>query len=102
MGTVPLIRGFRRGAQIRGVVTELSKDEAREESLRRWRTLVPEERETLEHAQVFAAALAEQLDFRTMGNARKVILGWLINEMRGRPAWGKIPPEGIRDGSAPG
>ncbi len=75
----------------------MTKDEAREESLNRWRALAPEERETLEHAQVFAAALAGQLDFRTMGNARKVILGWLIKDQKGRPAWGHIPPEGMSD-----
>jgi hypothetical protein len=79
----------------------MTKNEAREESLRRWRALAADERETLEHAQVFAAALAEQLDFRTMGNARRVIAGWLINEMRGRPAWGRIRPEGLQDGSLP-
>ena len=79
----------------------MTKDEAREESLRRWQALAAEERETLEHAQIFAAALAGQLDFRTMGNARKVILGWLVNTQRGRPAWGFIVPEGISD-SSPG
>jgi hypothetical protein len=75
----------------------MTKDEAREESLSRWHALPPEHRETHENAQIFAAALAEQLDFRTMGNARKVILGWLLNDLRGLPPWGRIRPEGLQE-----
>ena len=74
-------------------MTELTKDEAREESLRRWRELPLEERLTHSHAAVFAAALAGQLDFRTMGNARKVIEAWLVHDLAGLPPWGRIPPE---------
>lgn len=80
-------------AQIRGTLTELTKDEAREETLRRWRELPAEERETEEQAQVFAAALAAQLDFRTMANPRKLILSWLMHERAGLPPWGNVPPE---------
>jgi hypothetical protein len=76
-------------------LTELSKDDAREESLRRWRDLPPEDRETSEQAQVFAAALADDLDFRTMGNSRRVIFGWLTREMAGLPPWGNVPPESV-------
>ena len=79
----------------------MTKDEAREQSLNRWRALPPEDRETLEHAQAFAAALAGQLDFRTMGNARKVILGWLIKEQGGEPAWGYLTPHDLSVGSLP-
>jgi hypothetical protein len=75
----------------------MTKDEAREESLRRWRALAADERQTVEHAQVYAAAMAEQLDFRTMGNSRKVIFGWLLNDMNGRPVWGSIAPESLRE-----
>ena len=74
-------------------MTELTKDDARDETLRRWRALPAEERETDEQAQVFAAALAEQLEFRTMANARKLILSWLTRERAGLPPWGKVPPE---------
>ena len=81
------------GLRNRGYVTELSKDEAREETLRRWRELPAQERETEEQAQVFAAALAEQLDFRTMANSRKLILSWLLRERAGLPPWGNVPPE---------
>ena len=75
----------------------MTKDEAREESLSRWHALPAEERETFEHAQFYAYALAEQLDFRTMGNARKIILCWLLNDLNGRPAWGTVVPEAIQN-----
>jgi hypothetical protein len=59
----------------------LTKDEAFHEALRRWHELPEEERQTLSQAQVFAAGLAEQLNFRTMGNARKVIEAWLVRDL---------------------
>lgn len=77
-------------------MTQQTKDEAREESLRRWHALPPDERQTIEQAQIFAAALAGQLDFRTMGNTRRVILGWLVRDLDGLPAWGNIVPESLR------
>ena len=61
----------------------MTKDEARQESLRRWRALPEEERATIDQAQVFAAGLAEELDFRTMGNERKVIAAWLVRDIEG-------------------
>lgn len=77
-------------------MTQQTKDEAREESLRRWHALPPTERQTIDQAQIFAAALAGQLDFRTMGNSRMVILGWLVRDLDGLPAWGNIPPESLK------
>ena len=77
-------------------MTQQTKDEAREESLRRWHALPPTERQTIDQAQIFAAALAGQLDFRTMGNSRMVILGWLVRDLDGLPAWGNIPPESLQ------
>ena len=74
-------------------MTELTKDEAREETLRRWRELPAKERETEEQAQVFAAALAAELDFRSMANTRKLILSWLTRERAGLLPWGNVPPE---------
>ena len=44
---------------------------------------------------MFAAALAGELDFRTMGNSRRVIFGWLTREMAGLPPWGNVPPESV-------
>lgn len=61
----------------------MTKDEARQEALRRWRDLPEDERRTEDQAQVFAAGLAEELDFRTMGNERKVIAAWLVRDLEG-------------------
>jgi hypothetical protein len=76
-------------------LTQQTKDEAREESLRRWHALPSEDRQTLEQAQIFAAALAAELHFRTMSNTRKVILSWLVRDLDGLPAWGNVPPESV-------
>ena len=59
----------------------LTKDEAFNEALRRWHELPEEERQTITQAQVFAAGLADELDFRTMGNERKVIEAWLVRDL---------------------
>jgi hypothetical protein len=72
-----------------------TKDEAREETLRRWHALPPDDRQSLEQAEFFAAALAGELDFRTMGNSRKIILGWLVRDLAGLPPWGNVPPESV-------
>lgn len=59
----------------------MTKDEAQQVALRRWHELPPAERKTPEQAQVFAASLADDLDFRTMGNERKVIAAWLVRDI---------------------
>ena len=59
----------------------LTKDEAFNEALRRWHELPEQERQTITQAPVFAAGLAEQLHFRTMGNERKVIEAWLVRDL---------------------
>ena len=69
--------GRKQGAE----VTELSKEEAHREAIRRWHNLPDDERRTHMHAQVFAAGLAEELTFRTMGDRRRVIEAWLVQEM---------------------
>lgn len=33
------------------------------------------------HAQVLAAGLAEELEFRTMANKRKIIEAWLVRDI---------------------
>jgi hypothetical protein len=63
----------------------MTKDEAQAEALRRWHDLPDEERQTPMHAQVLAAALAEELDFHTMANSRKIIAAWIIQGMKGAP-----------------
>jgi hypothetical protein len=62
----------------------LTKDEAFQEALRRWHKLPEEDRQTISQAQVFAAGLADELDFRTMGNERKVIEAWLVRDLEQR------------------
>ncbi len=59
----------------------MTKDEARQEALRRWHELPAAQRATQEQAQIFAASLADDLDFRTMGNERKVIAAWLVRDI---------------------
>ena len=59
----------------------MTKDEAHSEAIRRWHELPEADRQTIEHAQVFAASLAAELDFRTMGNERKVIAAWLVRDI---------------------
>jgi hypothetical protein len=76
-------------------LTQQTKDEAREETLRRWHALPDDDRQSVEQANVFAAALADDLNFRTMGNTRRVILGWLVRDLEGMPAWGNVPPESV-------
>ena len=66
------------GLRLRGFLT---KEEAYHEALRRWHMLPDDERQTHEHAAVFAAGLADALDFRTMGNERKVIEAWLVRDL---------------------
>jgi hypothetical protein len=61
----------------------MTKNEAREEILRRWHALPPADRHTAQDAQVWAAAYAEEVGFRTMGNARKVIAAWLLQDLDG-------------------
>ena len=59
----------------------MTKDEAHKKAIQRWRELPLMERQTHSQAQVFAASLADELDFRTMGNERKVIEAWLVRDI---------------------
>ena len=77
-GTELSTRRSAPGLRERGALT---KDEAFHEALRRWHALPQEDRQTITQAQVFAAGLAGQLDFRTMGNERKVIEAWLLRDL---------------------
>ena len=59
----------------------MTKDEAFHEALRRWHELPQDERQTHTDAKVFAASLAELLNFRTMANERKIIEAWLVRDL---------------------
>ena len=74
----PLYAFRASGLRLRGLLT---KDEAFEETLRRWHELPEDQRQTHIDAKVFAAGLAGELDFRTMGNERKVIEAWLVRDL---------------------
>lgn len=67
-----------RGSEGMILTQQLSKDEAHREALRRWSLLPAGERTTEMHARVFAAGLVDDLDFRTMGNRRRIIEAWLF------------------------
>lgn len=72
----------------------MTKEEAQQEALRRWRALPDDERQTYRHAQVLAAGLAEELDFHTMGNTRRVIEAWLWNDIAPGPDDGGLQSQG--------
>ena len=74
-------------------MTEMTKQAAREEALKRWRALPADQRRNLDQAKIFAAALAEELDFRSMANTRKLIFAWLARDVGGHAPWGNIRPE---------
>ena len=80
-GTKLTRSGFRSGAQKGLDLSQISKEEAHREALRRWHTLPLSERRTEMHARVFAAGLVDELDFHTMGNRRRVIEAWLFREI---------------------
>lgn len=71
----------------------MTKTEARETVLRRWRELPEDQKLTLDHASVLAAALAEEIEVTTTANSRKLIFAWLVKEFSGEPPWGNVPPE---------
>ena len=62
-------------------LSQISKEEAHREAIRRWHTLPVSERRTEMHARVFAAGLVDELDFHTMGNRRRVIEAWLFQDI---------------------
>jgi hypothetical protein len=71
----------------------VTKDEAQAEALRRWHALPAAERQDVAQAQIFAASLAEELEFRTMGNERKVIAAWLVRDLEARRQQDEAEPE---------
>ncbi len=62
----------------------LTKDEAHREALRRWRELPIMNRQTHEQAAQFAASLAAELDFHTMGNRERIVAAWLVRDIAER------------------
>lgn len=74
---------------------KISKDEAHSLVLRRWRALPVADRKTYAQAIAFAAGLAQELDFETLGHPQKIIQGWLVREIDGAPMNGpSLAPSG--------
>lgn len=59
----------------------MTKDQARLEAIRLWRSLPVMERQTHQQAEAFARTLSGLLDFRTMGDLQRVLLAWLIRDL---------------------
>jgi hypothetical protein len=55
----------------------MRKADAKKAILRDWRALKPEERATELHAEMFAMSKVGEYKFRTEGDKRKLIKGWL-------------------------
>ena len=59
----------------------MTKDEARREAIRRWLELPLERREAYNDAEVYAAQIADELDFPTITNRTRMVALWLILEI---------------------
>ena len=60
----------------------MSKSQAQAMVLERSRALPAAERQTYAQAIAFAAKLAPELDFETLGRPPKIIQGWLVRDQR--------------------
>lgn len=78
----------------------ISKPEARELTIRRWRELPDDIPRNFEQAGILAATLAAELDFPSSANIRKLIFAWIVRELSDLPPWGNVPPEDLQ-GSSP-
>ncbi len=59
----------------------MTKQEAEQEVIRRWRLLPEHQRESYEQAEAYASRLDEELDFDTVTERRRLIAAWLIREV---------------------
>ena len=72
---------------------QFSKDEARRETLQRWRALPVQSRRNVEDAANLADSLVRDMAFRTMADPKRLIFAWLVRELDGLPPWGNILPQ---------
>lgn len=63
----------------------MDKREAHAKILSLWRERPPAERRTYKHAIDFAATVASEVEFETLGNKLKIIEGWLVKDVDGQP-----------------
>jgi hypothetical protein len=59
----------------------MDKSAAQQEALRLWRTLPLLERQNHRQAVAFAAKIAPNLQFETLGDHHKVVQGWLVRDL---------------------
>ncbi len=59
----------------------MDKSAAQKEALRLWRALPALERQNHREAVAFAAKIAPDLDFETLGDHHKVVEGWLVRDV---------------------
>ena len=59
----------------------MTKAEAERETLIRWRALPLKDRQTYKQATVFAAKLANELNFVTLGTKERIIVAWLARDL---------------------
>ena len=62
-------------------VSNMTKQEAEQEVIRRWYLLPEHQRESYEQAESYALRLDEEMDFRTVTERRRLIAAWLIREV---------------------
>ena len=63
---------------------KLSKNDAREIVLERWRRRQESMRQTADDAQSFAESCSDVV-FETLGDCQRIIFGWIVLEMRAYP-----------------
>ena len=59
----------------------MTKQEAQQETIRRWYLLPSYDRESYEQAEAYAIRLDAELDFPTITDRRRLIAAWLIREV---------------------
>ena len=60
---------------------EMTKDEARDEILRRWAFLPDDLRGSYEAAEAFAEQMAAELAFESITDRQQLIAAWIIREI---------------------
>ncbi len=63
----------------------MTKDEARAEAIRLWRSLPPLERHTVDQAVAFAASIFGRLEFETLADRQKLVTAWLVRDLKQSP-----------------
>ena len=62
-------------------MSQMTKQEAEQEAIRRWYLLPEHLRDSFEHAEAYATRLDHELDFYTVTSRQRLIAAWLIREI---------------------